>query len=315
MNILITSVGIRNYIIDYFKASLNSNGKIYAADCSNTAPAIYSADGKDYSKKLITLCKKNNIGLLISLIDPELSLLAKHKKRFAEHGIQCLVSNHKVIEICFDKYKTYQYLKNNGFPFVKTYLSLREVLHEIKHGRLDFPLIVKPRKGSASMGITTVTNEKELSTVIKKSNDSIIQEFMNGQEWGVDAYIDLISKKAISIFTKKKLKMRAGETDKAVSIKDNNLIELCKRLVESIGLIGPIDIDYFETKEGFVISEINPRFGGGYPLAYACGVDFTKMILNNIQQRENKPEIGVFAEDRFMFKYSGICIKRGDELT
>ena len=81
--------------------------------------------------------------------------------------------------------------------------------------------------------------------------------------------------------------MRAGETDKAVSIKNLNLIKICKRLVESIGLIGPIDIDCFEAKDGFVISEINPRFGGGYPLAYACGVDFTKMILNNIQQREN----------------------------
>jgi carbamoyl-phosphate synthase large subunit len=187
-------------------------------------------------------------------------------------------------------------------------------MREIAFGNLHFPLIVKPRKGSASMGIATVHSNKELLAASRSNSDCIIQEFIEGPEWGVDAYVDLINRKTITVFTKKKLKMRAGETDKAVSKKSTALMGLCKRLVEELSLVGPVDIDCFETGKGFVISEINPRFGGGYPLAYACGVDFTKMILNNLNARENSPMMGKFVENKFMFKYSSICVKQEKEL-
>ena len=111
----------------------------------------------------------------------------------------------------------------------------------------------------------------------------MIQEFMNGQEYGADLYIDLISGEVISIFVKKKLKMRAGETDKAVSFRDEALFSFLQEFARRMGFRGMIDIDLFRIGETWYVSEVNPRFGGGYPHAYACGVNVPSMVINNLE--------------------------------
>lgn len=140
-------------------------------------------------------------------------------------------------------------------------------------------------------------------------DDLMIQEFLNGQEIGADVYIDMISGEVVSIFTKKKLKMRAGETDKAVSFKDDRLFVLIERFVKETGYRGQIDIDIFEINGQYYISEVNPRFGGGYPHAYECGVDHTKMILENLKGNVNIKCIGNYEEGIFMMKYNEVKIK------
>ena len=127
----------------------------------------------------------------------------------------------------------------------------------------------------------------------------------------------MISGKCTSIFIKKKIKMRAGETDKSVSFKDERLFELIRGFVEECGFRGMIDIDIFEIGGKYYISEVNPRFGGGYPHAYACGVNMAASVIHNLEGLENKVEIGNYLENISMMKYNEIAIRdmNGEEIV
>jgi carbamoyl-phosphate synthase large subunit len=141
----------------------------------------------------------------------------------------------------------------------------------------------------------------------------MIQEFLNGQEFGSDCYIDLISGELVSVFTKKKLLMRAGETDKAVSYKDPALFELLDRFIGESGWRGQIDIDIFRVDGEYYISEVNPRFGGGYPHAYESGCDHMKLILRNLQGLRNERRIGAYETGIIMMKYNEVMIRKETE--
>lgn len=315
MNVLILSAGTRNKIVQYFKKELNNKGKVIATDCSNLAPAIYEADkyyivpkitNDDYIEKILDICKKENINTLISLIDPELSLIAKNIESFKKIDVKPIISDYDKVEMCFDKYKMYEFLKKNNFNTPKTYINREEFLEDLENKRIKFPVFVKPVKGSASININKIKNLEELEVIWKQSDNLMIQEFMNGQEYGADVYIDIISNEPVAIFTKKKIKMRAGETDKSVSVKDKKLFELIKTFVKKAGFKGIIDIDIFEIDGQYYISEVNPRFGGGYPHAYECGINVPKMIINNLNGRINKEQIGKYEENIYMMKYNEI---------
>lgn len=317
MNILILSIGSRNKIVQYFKRELKTNGRVIATDCSELAPAIYDADkfyivpkidDEDYIDIILNICKKEKIDILFSLIDPELSLIAKNKKRFKEIGVIPLISNYDVVELAFDKYAMYQFLEKNNFRTAKTYIDKNEFYKDLQSGKINFPVFVKPVRGSASINISKVTSREEIDTLFSMHNDLIIQQFLDGQEIGADVYIDPISKKVVSIFTKEKIKMRSGETDKSKSFKNDKLFNLIKRLVEKIGYEYMIDMDIFEIDGEYYISEINPRFGGGYPHAYESGVNFPKLIINSINKIENREQIGEYEEDIYMMKYNEVKI-------
>ena len=138
----------------------------------------------------------------------------------------------------------------------------------------------------------------------------MIQEYMDGIEYGADCYIDMISNEPVAIFMKEKIKMRAGETDKSVSMKDDKLFELIKRFINIAGFKGIIDIDIFKVNGEYYISEVNPRFGGGYPHGYEIGVNIPKMIIENISGKENKDVIGDYEEEIYMMKYNEVKIKK-----
>ncbi|MBP1889163.1 carbamoyl-phosphate synthase large subunit [Clostridium moniliforme] len=318
MNLLITSSGRRTQLIKYFKNEFKSFGNIVVTDCDELAPTLYLADkyyvtekitSKNYIKKLLEICKKEKIDGILSLIDPELSLLSKNKKAFDEIGVKIIGSDYDVTELCFDKYKFYKFLKDNEFKCAKTYKSLSKFKEDYSDKKIDFPVFVKPRKGSASLGINKVNDMKYLELLYKLYKDTIIQEFIDGEEYGVDCYVDLISNEVISIFIKKKIKMRSGETDKAVSIKDKVLFEKISKLAKILNLKGVFDIDVFKTDKGWIISEINPRFGGGYPLAYECNENYPKFIFNNIKGEKNKSRIGEYEENKYMIKHDFVLIK------
>ncbi len=144
----------------------------------------------------------------------------------------------------------------------------------------------------------------------KENEQLMIQEFLKGQEIGADVYIDMISGEVVSIFTKKKILMRAGETDKAVSFKDEKLFALVEDFAKKAGYRGQIDIDIFDVDGTYYISEVNPRFGGGYPHAYECGVDHMSLILNNLQGKTNEKHIGAYEENIYMMKYNEIAVRK-----
>ena len=320
MNILILSAGTRNKIVQYFKNEIGNSGKVIATDMSELAPAIYEADkfyivpamsDPKYLDIILDICKKEKVDALFTLIDPEISLIAKNKTRFLDIGTIPLVSEYEQVELAFDKYKMFCYLKENGFKIAKSYVDKNEFYTDLHEGKINFPVFVKPVKGSASINISKVNSKKEIDLLFDLYDNLIIQEFLNGQEIGADVYIDPISKKVVSIFTKEKIKMRAGETDKARSFKDKELFELISRLIEKIGYQYMIDMDIFKIGNDYYISEINPRFGGGYPHAYESGVKFTKFVINSINNVENQNHIGEYEENIYMMKYNEIMIKRG----
>lgn len=322
MNILLLSVGTRNKIVQYFKKEFSGHGKVIATDMSELAPAIYEADKyyivpsiyeDNYLDTIINICKKENIKAVLSLIDPELSMLSKYSDKFMDIGTQVIGSEYEVCELALDKYKMYEWLVENNFYTAKSYNTLSDFMKDYESSKVEFPVIVKPIKGSASLEVTKINDLEHLKFINSRNNDMMIQEFLTGEEIGADVYIDLISDEVVSIFTKKKLKMRAGETDKSVSIKDKELNLLIKDFVKKCGFKGQIDIDVFLVDGKYYISEVNPRFGGGYPHAYECGVNHIELIKNNLIGKANQDRIGDFTENIYMMKYNEVRILAEDK--
>lgn len=314
MNILILSAGTRNKVIQYFKKALAGKGNVIATDMSDIAPAVYEADKfykvprmteDGYIDIIFDICKKENISAVLSLIDPELSLLAENEEKFAELGVKIVGSSYELCEMSLDKYRMYKWLAEHGYKCARSFMDF----DEFKKSGIVYPVFVKPAKGSASISIAKAEDEKTARFLFEQNDGMMVQEYLAGQEIGADVYIDMISGEVISIFTKKKLVMRAGETDKAVSFKDDKLFSLIEKFVKEAGYTGQIDIDIFDVDGEYYISEVNPRFGGGYPHAYECGCNHMDLIVNNLEGKTNKKSIGAYDEGVYMMKYNEIMIK------
>ena len=317
MNFLILSCGTRNKVVQYFKRTFR-DGKIIATDCSEIAPALFEADkyyivpritADGYLDVILDICKKEQIDGVLSLIDPELNLLAKNQKLFDDAGVKIIGSNFELCERSLDKFKMYNWLLEHGYNCAKSYMDRDAFYTDLAKGKIQYPVFVKPACGSASIAISKAYDKETVDLLCTHSDGMMIQEFLQGQEIGADVYIDMISKKVVSIFTKKKIVMRAGETDKAVSFKDQSLFDLIKRFVEESGFTGQIDIDIFDIGGKYYISEVNPRFGGGYPHAFECGCNHMTLIENNLKGIENKEKIGSYEDGVYMMKYNEIAIK------
>lgn len=318
INILILSAGTRNKIVQYFKKALRGRGKVIATDMSELAPAVYEADkfyqvprmtAPGYLDVIFDICKKEQITAVLTLIDPELSLLAKHESEFMALGVTVIGSSYELCERSLDKYEMYKWLRAHDYKCAKSYMELDEFKQAVDSGEITYPVFVKPACGSASISISKAVDEEVTEFLYKHGEGMMIQEFLKGQEIGADVYIDMITGEVVSIFTKKKLVMRAGETDKAVSFKDERLFELIEQFVRESGYRGQIDIDIFEIDGEYYISEVNPRFGGGYPHAYESGCDHMKLIVNNLEGKANEKFIGGYAEGIYMMKYNELMIK------
>ena len=319
MNILILSAGTRNKVVQYFVKALEGKGKVIATDMSNLAPAIYDADKyyivprmteDGYIDVILDICKKEKISGVLSLIDPELSLLAENKENFEAVGTKVIGSSYELCEMSLDKMKMFEWLTSHNYKCANSYMDKGQFFKDVDDGEITYPVFVKPARGSASIAISKVYDKETIELLFSHDEGLMIQEFLDGQEIGADVYIDMISGEIVSIFTKKKIKMRAGETDKSVSFKDDKLFELIKRFVSEAGYRGQIDIDIFDIDGEYYISEVNPRFGGGYPHAYESGADHMKLIVNNLNGNANDCIISENYESGiYMMKYNEILIK------
>lgn len=319
MNILILSAGTRNKIVQYFRRELEGKGQVIATDCSDLAPAIYEADKHyivsrmtepGYLDEILDVCKNEHIAGVLSLIDPELSLISENREKFEAIGTTVIESSFELCEMSLDKMAMFNWLINHGYRCAKSYLDKEKFFADVEARRITYPVFVKPYKGSASISISKVYNKETIELLFAHEDNLMIQEFLDGQEIGADVYIDMISGETVSIFTKKKIKMRAGETDKAVSFKDEKLLELIKRFVAEAGYKAQIDIDIFEINGEYYISEVNPRFGGGYPHAYESGANHMKMVVENLAGKRNKCVVGEYEEGIYMMKYNEVMIRK-----
>lgn len=319
INILILSCGTRNKIVQYIKRELAGRGNVIATDMSPNAPALYEADrhyivprmtAPGYIDVIFDICKREQIKGVFSLIDPELSLLAEHEQEFRDLGVTVIGSSYELCERTLDKWQMYEWLTGHGYACARSYVDREKFYADVDRGLISYPVFVKPVRGSASIAISKVYDRETVELLFAHSEGLMIQEYLEGQEIGVDCYIDMISGELISVFSKKKLVMRAGETDKGLSFKDPKLFELVGRFVKESGFRGQIDIDIFDRNGTYYISEVNPRFGGGYPHAYEAGVNHMKYIVRNLEGQTNEPEIGGYEDGIIMMKYNEIMIRK-----
>ncbi len=316
MNVLFTCAGRRTYLLKYFKEQLAGQGLIIGADMQLSAPALSVADVKvevpavydpHYIDIVLDICEKHHADILISLNDLELPILAANKSRFDAVGVKVVISSEKVIDICFDKYKTAKWIESIGLLSPKTFVRMSDVKAALASGELAFPLFMKPRWGSGSIGLTSVDDMEELESYyrllrkkIKKTilatasvgeDYILIQENLTGQEYGLDVMNDLEGNYA-GVSVKKKLAMRAGETDKAITVDLPELRDIGRKIGENLCHIGNLDVDIMQRGNGeYCVLELNPRFGGGFPFSYEAGVNLPKAILEWAKGNTINPEI------------------------
>ena len=314
MRVLLSSVGRRGYLVKFFKEALGKDGQVWGGDNSKLVPAFAYCDNTvllpkitepDYADKLLRFCNENRINMIIPLIDPELEIFALKRQTFSDSGIMAVVSPIETVQICFDKYLTYQFGKENRIAVPETVLTIEEALDLVERKEFNWPLVVKPRKGSASANITYCHDQTALKTAFENCPLPMIQEFIDGDEYGYDIFSDT-DFRPVSIFCKKKLAMRAGETDKARSTNNKELIDFGLKIAQNLKIFGPLDADVMISKTGPKLLELNPRFGGGYPCSHLAGADFPAKLIRMFKNEHIKPDIGSCPEGIYMFKQDEI---------
>ncbi|MBR0492084.1 MAG: ATP-grasp domain-containing protein [Clostridia bacterium] len=284
-NILILSAGRRVELIKCFKDAAKKLGitsKIVAADLMNNAPALYFADKKyqiprigtdNYIDSIIEICNEENIHLIVPTIDTELLILSQEKQKIEESTqAKVLVSDESVIKICRDKINTQRFFEENGFGVP---VQIKE--EDIKNENVEFPVFIKPLNGSSSINTFKVNNIDELKFFYNYVKEPIVQEFMEGEEYTVDCFLDFNSN-IITIVPRKRIATRSGEIIKGKILKDQEIINDIRKVLEVLKPIGQITIQCMKTKEGIKYIEINPRFGGGAPMSIKAGANSCKNL-------------------------------------
>ncbi len=323
-NILFCSVGRRARLLMDFRQSMNGCGRLVATDLSPVAPALFFADetylvpritASDYFDHVLDICDKSKVKAITTLIDPEIEILANHRSELLAKGVLPLCPADWTAHLCFDKYEMFRHLHDKGVRTVLTYNSLESFKEGLAKGEVSLPVFMKPISGSGSVGIGRCDTMEQVE---EKWNDGkftyIIQELMTGGDCDADVYVDCISHKPVAVFSKKKIESRIGGASKTISYKDPKLFAFVEEVCSVLELNGPCDMDFFIKDGEYYLSEINPRFGGAYLHAYGAGVDFIKLILNNIDGKENQSIIGQYDEDIIMMMYDDVVIKRKSDL-
>ena len=314
-NILILSAGRRVELVTLFKKAakdLNLKSTVVGADCSDTAPALYFADkmiilpridDPTYIDAIIESSKKERIKLIVPTIDTDLMLLSKRRDYiFEKSGAKVLISSEQVITICRDKIKTHYYLEKKGFNVPK--------LYEIDNQNIVFPVFIKPVDGSSSINAFKVNSKEELNNYLKLIKKPMIQEYISGEEYTVDVFLDFDSN-IISIVPRLRIQVRGGEISKGKVVKHRLVIDEVMKFMKTLKPIGHITVQLILTDKGVKFIEINPRFGGGAPMSIQSGANSCKnlyKLLLNEKLTYNED----YEENLVFLRYDkSICLKDG----
>ncbi len=251
---------------------------------------------------MLSIVKTNNVKLLIPTVDLDLKCLAENRSKFDALNCHILVSVPDVIDICQDKRKTYKFLLKNNFD-TPTTISIRAALKNT-HSKIRFPLFVKPWDGSAGRANAVAHNRRELSFYAQKIPNAICQEFVNGDEYTCDVYVDF-GGNVRCVVPRRRIDVRAGEVSKGQVVKDTRMMAEALRLVEKLGAgPGVITLQLFLTRDNKVkFIEINPRFGGGAPLSIKAGANFPKWILQELSDQKPRIRPDGFKDNLILLRY------------
>lgn len=324
-NLLFCSVGRRGRLLRNVKETIGKTGLLVGTDHQSTAPALQFCDRQyvvpritepGYIDVILDICRENDIKAVTTLIDPEIEILAANTERFREAGVIPLCPAPKSAIYCFNKYELFKYLTEKGIRTPLTFHDWDEFKSALADGRISFPVFMKPICGSGSEGAHKVhTLEQAEADWNSGEHDYIIQELMTGGDCDADVYVDTISHKAVAAFSKRKIETRIGGASKTISFKDPKLFAFIEEVCSVFEFNGPLDMDFFIKDGEYYLSEINPRFGGAYLHAYGAGVDFIKLIVNNINGIENPVNIGDYDDDVLMLMYDDVVIAKASDLV
>ncbi len=313
MNILFSCIGLRGYIADYFRILLEPEDRIIGTSNSAWTTGFKYCDlgvvlpdivSPDYLPALITLCREQQVDALLSFFDPDIDFLSRHLDEFRAEGVIPVLTSPQVSNICFDKYRTYLFFKEHGLDTPETFLNISQAMNAVDADKVKFPLIVKPRYGFASRNIFVARNFKELDFFFQYVSDMLIQEMLTGQQYNFEICNDFQGQ-VLSVVPWRKVASRAGEVNQAETCDDPGLFDLGLRLGKELGHlghVGPLDVDLFVQNDKVFILEMNPRFGGGYPMSHLAGADFPRLILEMIRGESPEPEVGQFRPGVIMMK-------------
>ncbi len=288
-NILITSAGRRVTLVNIFRKTLkkyNKNGKVYTTDMNPfLSSACHISDGyfkvpkvtdRDYLKILKEICIENNISIVIPTIDTELHILASAKDDFLRNNILIAVSSEELCKTFYFKTSTEKFFKKYGF-------KTPEIIKDLNN--CFYPIFAKKNNSSSSIGARIINSFDEAKNLLKYE-DYIFQEYINGEEYTVDVFIDR-NQNVIAIIPRLRIEVRAGEVSKAKTVKDKKIIEKIKEVCKLLkGAYACLTIQLFKKENDIFFIEINPRFGGGYPLSYFAGANFAEYLIQDYLQYE-----------------------------
>ena len=305
MNILITTVDRDSDTVSFFKDALGKNGKVFASN-SVMVSALLKADeyvltplitDESYIDFLIDYCKTNNITAIITRYDLDLVVLSKNKEQFKKNGISVIVSDEQVIKTCNDKWSTHQLLASIGLKQPRTYIDMELLKQDLRSNIVSFPLMMKPRWGYGSYSLFQIDNFDELDVLYRKTRKNIfktamryesadaedmciiVQEKIDGDEYGMDVLNDL-NGNYVTTVAKKKIEIHVNTL--AAEIVDSKPFEnIAKTISSNLKHIGNLDVDFFLTDSGEIyVIDLNCRFGGQYIFSHAAGANFPKQIID-----------------------------------
>ena len=325
MNILITSIGKRVQLIKHLK----ENFKIIGVDaCSENAAKEFVNifrviskinDEERYINDLITICKKEKVTAIIPLYEEEFPILIENKNKFEDMDVTLILSDEEIINICKSKTMTFNYFKDRNLkvPYIYKSSEIDEIIENKDKSKM--PLIIKPDCGMGSNDVFKVKNINELEFFRKYVKNSIVQQFIKGDEYTVDVLTDFEGN-PIYIIPRLRIDVRAGEVIKSKTVNNKEIIEETKKVISYLNeknkiCRGPLTIQFIiDEKKIIYLLEINPRFGGGVPLSFKSGADYGKSIFKMLNGEhcnyiENFKEVHMYRFDDAVYERVGVNFK------
>lgn len=311
--VLLSSAGRRVALLKLFRAALREldlDGRVVAVDSSRLSSAFHEADHAEqvplctdptFVPAVLDVCERHDIRLVIPTIDTELGVYAENREAFRAAGVTVAISSPETTAICEDKHRTHEWLVAGGFPTVR-----QTMLEEFAAGDNGwrYPIVVKPRRGSASIGVSVVSDAAALPAWIGRQ-DYVVQSLAPGTEHTIDILVDG-GGRCVSAVPRRRLEVRSGESSKGVTVRSTILEELAVGLAEALpGAFGPLTVQAFldaETEAATVI-EINARFGGGFPLAYRAGANHPRWLIEDVLGRSGGASPSAWQEGLVMLRY------------
>jgi len=324
-SILFSSVGRRAQLIDCFRRSLRAldlEGSIIGIDSSRSAPAAYlvdrfirvpRCDSSDFLETTLEICRKYEVSLLVPTIDTELPFYASHREHFSAVGTTVAISAPETVEICVNKTLSNRWLLKNGFPTVRQGTSA-EVLSQPSDW--EFPLIAKPCRGSASIGVRILNSIDSLNEFSKERSDLVVEEIAKGCEYTANVFVDRFGR-CVCAVPHHRVEVRAGEVPKCVTVKDLGVMELASQVSERLpGAYGALNVQGFLSPDSdFRITEINARFGGGYPLTHQAGADFARWLLEGLLGLASSAAFDAWQDGLTMLRYDTAVFLSAKEMA